>query len=77
MSTTVQLKREVLQGSEDVSSLLAHLSKKYPGRWVAILSTGEVVAGKNLQIIHAKAKRKSAQIEMMLRAPKKGEFLLR
>ncbi len=77
MFTTVHLRKELLQASKDPNGLLANLSKKYPGRWVAILSTGEVIAEKNLQAVHAKADRKSAQIVMMLRAPKKDELLLR
>ncbi len=77
MAITVQLKHGGLSRSRDFKSLLAVLVKKHRGKWVAILSTGEVVAEEKFETVQAEATGKSARIVFMFHAPRKGELLLR
>jgi len=76
-AAAIEIKGKGLAKFDDAEKFLARLGRGHRGKWVAILRTGEVVAGKSVEAVYSEANKRSAKIAALFYAPKKGELLLR
>jgi len=77
LATTIQIKKEEVEGAKNSQEALAKLDEKYGGKWVAILENGEVIAREDLDELFDLAKEKSLKISTVFRAQSKDELLFR
>lgn len=77
LAVTVEIKKDQLGEAKDFKGILARLSERYEGEWVAVLDTGDLVSDKDPEAVFAEAKKRKATVTALFQVPKKGELLLR
>jgi hypothetical protein len=76
VSTTVEIKREDLK-SKDAKTFFAKLNVEYPGKWIAILQNGDLIAKDTLAEIYSSSDEKASKIMVLFRESKKGQLLFK